>query len=61
LVFDGGTPVTKKEFLDKLSICIPHKKVAEKPVERLITVSSGSGLAIRKEITGNDTNLMSRY
>jgi len=28
--------MAKKEILDKLSIYIPQKKMAEKPVERLI-------------------------
>ena len=29
----------KKEILDKLSIYVPQKKMAEKPVERLIKLS----------------------
>jgi len=29
----------KKEILDKLSIYIPQKKMAEKPVERLVKLS----------------------
>lgn len=31
--------MAKKEILDKLSIYIPQKKMAEKPVERLIHLS----------------------
>ena len=29
----------KKEILDKISIYVPQKKMAEKPVERLIRLS----------------------
>ena len=39
-VFDGEVNhMAKKEILDKLSIYIPQKKMAEKPVERLIRLS----------------------
>jgi len=31
--------MAKKEILDKISIYVPQKKMAEKPVERLIRLS----------------------
>ncbi len=31
--------MAKKEILDKISIYVPQKKMAEKPVERLIQLS----------------------
>jgi len=32
--------MAKTEILDKLSICVPQSKMAEKPVERLVQLSN---------------------
>ena len=36
----GVNHMAKKEILDKLSIYVPQKKMAEKPVERLIRLGN---------------------
>ena len=36
---EGVTNVPKKEIFDKISIYVPQKKMAERPVERLIKLA----------------------
>jgi hypothetical protein len=38
-VHEEVNSMAKKEILDKISIYVPQKKMAEKPVERLIRLS----------------------
>jgi len=42
--------LAKKEILDKLSIYIPQKKIAEKPVERLMRLKNKKDRSINYRV-----------
>lgn len=46
--------MVRKEILDKLSIYIPQKKMAEKPVERLIKLSEKKDRSLNVAVTARE-------